>query len=336
LKVLDEKNINFEKWEEFVFNHPDGNFFQSVKAYRFFKSVDNHKPFVFAVEETDVMLGVLSGVIVSNGVGIKKYFSRRLIIWGGPLILNKLQLKERKEIVNLLLNKLDKYCSKEAIYIEFRNIFDMTDYKEVFTNNNYKYVEHMNFKVELKSYDENIEGLKKDKRYELKKSLGNGAVIKIAEKIEEIEMFYFILRELYEKKIKKPLNNLNFFINFFNYNVGIVLLIMYRNEIVGGVVCPIYKDNIYEWYEVGKLKINDKIYPNIVATWAPIDYGIKNGLKNYDMMGAGKPDEDYGVREFKSKFGGKLVEYGRFERINNNMLMKIGKLGLKFIKFSRV
>ena len=49
-------------------------------------------------------------------------------------------------------------------------------------------------------------------------------------------------------------------------------------------------------------------------------------------MGAGKPNEDYGVREFKSKFGGELVEFGRFERINNHFLYLIGKTGLKILK----
>jgi len=48
-------------------------------------------------------------------------------------------------------------------------------------------------------------------------------------------------------------------------------------------------------------------------------------------MGAGKPDEDYGVREFKSKFGGELVNYGRFIRINNPFYYKLGELGLKIL-----
>jgi len=41
-------------------------------------------------------------------------------------------------------------------------------------------------------------------------------------------------------------------------------------------------------------------------------------------MGAGKLDEEYGVREFKEKFGGKLVEYGRFICVNNRLLYQLG------------
>ena len=51
------------------------------------------------------------------------------------------------------------------------------------------------------------------------------------------------------------------------------------------------------------------------------------------MMGAGAPgDGGYGVREFKAKFGGELVEYGRFKYICNKPLYAIGKLGVKLMK----
>jgi lipid II:glycine glycyltransferase (peptidoglycan interpeptide bridge formation enzyme) len=48
-------------------------------------------------------------------------------------------------------------------------------------------------------------------------------------------------------------------------------------------------------------------------------------------MGAGAPDQDYGVREFKARFGGELVNYGRFIRINNKFLFNLGKCGMKIL-----
>ena len=62
-----------------------------------------------------------------------------------------------------------------------------------------------------------------------------------------------------------------------------------------------------------------------------IDYANKNNIEYFDFMGAGKPDQDYGVREFKSKFGGELVEFGRFVKILNPMLYNFGKLSLKIL-----
>ena len=51
------------------------------------------------------------------------------------------------------------------------------------------------------------------------------------------------------------------------------------------------------------------------------------------MMGAGAPgDGGYGVRDFKAKFGGELVEYGRFKYVCNPVLYAIGKLGVAILK----
>jgi len=49
----------------------------------------------------------------------------------------------------------------------------------------------------------------------------------------------------------------------------------------------------------------------------------------FDFMGAGKSGEGYGVRDFKERFGGKLIEYGRFRKIINPVLFRAGELGLK-------
>jgi lipid II:glycine glycyltransferase (peptidoglycan interpeptide bridge formation enzyme) len=49
-------------------------------------------------------------------------------------------------------------------------------------------------------------------------------------------------------------------------------------------------------------------------------------------MGAGKPDELYGVRDFKMEFGGEQVEYGRFLYVRKSMLYAIGKLAVKWLK----
>ena len=74
------------------------------------------------------------------------------------------------------------------------------------------------------------------------------------------------------------------------------------------------------------------VFPSTLATWAGIEFAALNGFKRFDMMGAGKPDEGYGVREFKSKFGGELVEHGRFLCICQPTLYKLGKYIISIIK----
>ena len=58
-------------------------------------------------------------------------------------------------------------------------------------------------------------------------------------------------------------------------------------------------------------------------------YAQKKGINHFDFLGAGSPERDYGVREFKARFGGDNVGHGRYLRINHRFLFELGKLGLK-------
>ena len=50
----------------------------------------------------------------------------------------------------------------------------------------------------------------------------------------------------------------------------------------------------------------------------------KNAGKTiFDFGGAGKPVVHYGVRDYKMKFGGKLVNYGRLTLVHNPIKMKL-------------
>jgi serine/alanine adding enzyme len=60
-----------------------------------------------------------------------------------------------------------------------------------------------------------------------------------------------------------------------------------------------------------------------------LQWGAENGYRLYDFGGAGKPGEVYGVRDFKAKFGGRLVEYGRFTVTHAPIRIRLSKLGYR-------
>ncbi len=98
------------------------------------------------------------------------------------------------------------------------------------------------------------------------------------------------------------------------------------------VLSPVFRDKvIYEWYICGLDQEYKHVYPSVLATWAAIDYAVKNNIKTFDFMGVGVPDRDYGVRDFKAKFGGEMVNYGRFGRINNKFLYAITEIGFNIL-----
>ena len=70
-----------------------------------------------------------------------------------------------------------------------------------------------------------------------------------------------------------------------------------------------------------------------MVNYAAICYAANHGFPRFDFMGAGKPDDGgYGVRDFKLKFGGELVEHGRFVHVCHPLLFGLGKCAVKILK----
>ncbi len=325
--VKDINSVDPKDFNKFLEVNDHGNFFQSIKAFQFFTSVDNYTPVLISAAEEKEIVGSLLAVIIREKSLIKGYLSRRCIVYGGPIVKNNDQ-----QITNNILKYFDKIISNKVIYSEFRALFDMNDYKKLFEKNGYSFDSQLNYIINIASFESNRKLLHSSRRRQINLSYKNGAEIAEPGSLDEIKSFYKILLDLYKNKVKKPLPGLKFFEEFYlNENLGKFFLIKYDNKIIGGIMCPVFKDKIFEWYVCGLDNQYKNIYPSVLATWAPIEYGIVNGLKYFDFLGAGKPNEDYGVREFKSKFGGQLVNYGRFTKICNKTLYNIGKTGLKII-----
>lgn len=326
VKVI--KNINEEfrsRWDKFVMDHANGNFYQSPAAYEFFRSVNGYEPVLIAAADENEINGILSVVIIKEP-GIKGYFSRRCIVWGGP-IYNDIGTAES------LIKRLNVEIGEKTIYTEFRNLFDLKDISASLSQLNFNYIDWLNNVVTIVDNETNMKILNESKRRQLKKSIKAGASIEIAKSLDEVAQFYLLLKELYKLKIKKPLPGFAFFKLFLeSSHLGKIFIIKYKDKIIGGSICPVFKDKIYEWYVCGVDRKYKDVYPSLLATWAPIQYAAENRLKYFDFMGAGSPTDDYGVREFKTQFGGVEVRYGRYLKINTPLLYKLGKLVLNIKK----
>jgi serine/alanine adding enzyme len=93
------------------------------------------------------------------------------------------------------------------------------------------------------------------------------------------------------------------------------------------------KGTVFEWYVCGLDEVfkGKGIYPSVLATWAAIEYAASNSFRQFDFMGVGKPDVPYGVRDFKKKFGGVVVNHGRYIRINNKSMYLIAEIGYNIL-----
>ena len=315
-------DIDSIQWKELVAKSPTASFFQTRECYDFYATLSFLRPFIYAVSENDQLVGILCGYVISDGNLLKQFFSRRAIVPGGLLL--------DAGISHIALQQLLKHATlqlkKQAIYLEIRNYNDFSSFHSTFELAGFRFKAHLNFHVATPDLESSLQKLNSSKRRQIKLSLKAGATIVDAITDDEIAQFYYLLKELYKNKIKSPLFPLEFFRKLNALQYGKILVVKFNDKVVGGIAC-VFLDNrvVSEWFVCGDDGIEKKLYPSVLATWAGIEYAAKNGYDRFDFMGAGKPDESYGVREFKSKFGGELVEHGRFLYICKPLLYSLGK-----------
>jgi len=326
IQIVQNKQVDRHAWNELL-NSPYASPFQTPDFFDFFNQNANMQADVFAVGN-EKSYSAICVVTLQKEKGIKGYFSRRAIVYGGPLISRSISEDE----INFLLNSIISCYKSKSIYLEMRNFFDYSLYINQFQNFGFKYVPWLNFHLSTSSIEDINSRISKSRLRQIKKAQKQGVVWKVAESVEEVKAFYDILNELYLTRIKKPLFEIEFFINFFKSKFGKYLLVIYNQKVIGGIMCPIFASKgIYEYYVCGKDSEYKEQYPSIMATWAAIEYANQNNIPLFDFMGAGKPDEEYGVRDFKARFGGEQVEHGRFIKVLNPFLYVVGKLGLKVL-----
>ncbi|MBI1782768.1 MAG: peptidoglycan bridge formation glycyltransferase FemA/FemB family protein [Sphingobacteriales bacterium] len=199
--------------------------------------------------------------------------------------------------------------------LEVRNLFDVSDIRPAFEKNGLSFNDHLNFLINTGDGDAALSRVKAGKRQQVRKSLAAGVEICKATTTEEVKRIYELVTILYTTKVKKPFPKWEFFENFFKAGdkLGIFLCMKYEGKVIAGMMCPIFENRIfYDWYVSGDDKNYRNLYPSVMITYSGIEYAVKNNIALYDFLGAGKPKQEYGVREFKAQFGGDLVNNGRF------------------------
>lgn len=325
----DITRIDVSQWTDLIRENDTASFFQTPECYHFYASLSFLKPFVYAVSENNKLVGVMCGYIIADGNIAKQFFSRRAIVPGGLLLHADISFTALKS----LLNEATTQLKRKAIYLEIRNYNDYSAFRPIIEAAGFVYNAHLNFHVATPDVESALKKLNVTKRRDVKLSRNEGADWIESKDPDDVKEYYEILHDLYINKVKTPLFPREFFEKLVQLENGKLFVIKYKNKVIGGSVCVALPGvALYEWFVCGLDGQIKNIFPSTIATYAAIEYAAGNGFQRFDMMGAGKPDEAYGVREFKSKFGGTLLEQGRFLFVFKPGLFNLGKWIVKKMK----
>lgn len=326
MEVLLNDSIPLSNWKDFLSNNEYSTPFQSPEFYHAHKNLIGRSAIALALAESDSLISLVV-ISLQKEHGLKGYFSRRGIIYGGPLISEKSEVN-----LDLLLEQIDINIKRRSIYLEVRNFSDYGNLKQIFQKHGWEYIPHFNVGIDLSMQDRNSLLLlyNYNRRRQIGQSIENGASTVICEKDQQVQEVYQILESNYKDRVKLPLPDLDFFLSFYHTESLKVFAVLHRDKIIGGAFCPVLENrSLFTFYTCGLRNYHKKIFPTHLAILAAMEYCVDNKIPHFDFMGAGKPGVDYGVRKYKLEFGGDLVEFGRFLKINNHLLYKIGELGIK-------
>lgn len=331
MRIIEGEHIDPVLWSGLVKQSPVATWFQTREAYAFFESLSFLEAFAIAVESDGQLKGLVAGYIQKDGGKIKQFFSRRAIIVGGPLLSDEITDQE----LSLLLSALIKKLQRKAIFIETRNFNDYSRWHSVFEQSRFDYEPHYDVQVDTSSMELVNSKLDRNRRRNIKKALDNGVVIDEKPSTEDLRKLYSMLEELYSTKVKTPLFPFEFFEKLNKIPSSRFFLAKNaEGQLLGGLICvELEQRAVYAWLACGDDYNYKSLSPSVMVNYAGVSYAAREGIPRFDFMGAGKPDDGgYGVRDFKLKFGGDLVEYGRYVHVCNRLLFSIGKMAVRILK----
>ena len=315
------------EWRRFVEKHPHGNIFHTPEMFQAFARVPRHQPMLWAaVDQDDRLLALLLLVQITLMNGLLRRFTTRAISYGGVLCA---PTPEGRDALAQLLCACARDAKGSVLFTELRNASDLSDIQPVLEQCGFVYEDHLNYLVDLnRSVEDIFNGIERWTRKRIRRGLRHQEVA-IEEATDRcgIKACYDLIRKSYTLA-RVPVADLSLFEAAFDilHPRGMVKYWLARvgNAYVASSVELLYRDVVYGWYG-GVDRAYAAFRPGELLTWHLLKWGAENGYKTYDFGGAGKPNEKYGVRDFKAKFGGSLVCYGRNVSVHRPQLLRLSR-----------
>jgi serine/alanine adding enzyme len=322
-----------DEWRQFVEKHPAGNVFHTPEMFQVFSQTKGFRPELWAGTKDGRVLALLLPAQITLMNGLLRRLTTRSVAHGSVVCMPD---AEGQEALSELLQTYKRETGGTPLFTELRNQSNLEGIQPILHEHGFVYEDHLNYLINLKRSPESIfENFGRRTRKNIRRGLKQGkVVIEEAKDWKQVAACYSLISRTY-RSVHVPLADISLFEAAFELlhpkkMVRFTLAHVDQTPVAASVEL-LYKDLIYGWY--GGVDRNYSSYvPNELVMWDILKWGAENGYHLYDFGGAGSPDEEYGVRDFKAKFGGELVCFGRNICIHSPLSLRLSKLGYRVLR----
>jgi lipid II:glycine glycyltransferase (peptidoglycan interpeptide bridge formation enzyme) len=309
---------NKEEWEGFLEICAEKTFLQSWSWGEFNLKMGN-KIWKF---------GIFSNAMQVGAFLVVKVLARRgtfLYIPHGPVVLGALTVKDKKEILELLLSRLNQVAKEEkASFIRVSPIFlDTEENRGIFEDLGFRNspmpasAYEATWKLDITSGADLLHNMRKTTRYLIKKCTEDTDIsVEISSDFKNIEIYQELNKKVAKRQKFVPFSDQfikNEFEIFSKDNQAVFVFGKYKGEIAAGAMI-IFWQGVAFYHQAASLAKFAKYSIPYLMQWEAIKEAERRGCKIYDFWGFTDPIKYprhpwAGPTLFKMGFGGYKEEY---------------------------
>ena len=313
-------------WRDFLAAHPQSTIYHTPEMQEVFRRAPGHTPVLrAALDNRGRPVALLTAVQVTLREGIGSAFTSRIVSYGGFVA----DPGERGNDALAAVLRAHNEMAGQALFTELRHMADPTPWRLALEGAGYGWEPHLNFLIPLDEGEDVLwRRLKRSAREKVRQAQKRGVEAREVTSVEELDYVYALLQEVYHD-VRVPLAPKALFEAAYRVLVPAGMakfwLAWYEGEAVGTRITLVYGDRLLDWY-AGARRAVRRVRPNDFLVWHVLRWGVSEGYRVFDFGGAGHPDVPYGVRDFKAKFGGELVNYGRSTCVHHPLRLRLSRL----------
>ena len=327
------QDLDPSRWSAFVDRHPQGSIFHTPEMHRVLQETERHSPGLWAaLDDTGEIHALFTPVSIAAWGGPLRSLTTRTVSFAGPLVAPG---ETGVAAFDALLRAYRGTSPRRSLFTEIRNTEDHSALIPTLEAAGFEHERHLNFLIDLSAPEEEIwRRVSSTARRNINKARRVGVEVEIVTDPEGVAAAYRVLEDVYHR-IRVPLADRSMFEAAFRIlrPLGRLELGLARFEDQTiGVMVLLFQDGVTTYWYAGTLREFATCRAGDLLAWHAITTGRARGCHVLDFGGAGKPDEPYGVREFKAKYGGRQVDYGRDVWVPSRARLRAATTGYEVVR----